>query len=613
MLRYLSKFLYILPANRRSLIILTFLFVSVSLLETFGIGLIGPFINLASEPNIIYQKAWLNWIYIHSGLQIESQFIALIGLAIVIIFCVKSYVSWRVQSYVFIFSSKQKVKLTTRLVHAYLFAPYTFYLSKTSSSIIQNVVNETNHFFTSLSTLLTTASNIIIIFCLAVLLFLTNSIALIVLLFLTIPLFWLLNHFKSQVMRWGKQLSDSSEEIIRQVNHGLGGIKETRIIGCGLHFEDLIAEQAEIYSNASGEFYSFKLSPRILIETVLVIFLVGFTSVFLIFTQQDIGELASVLSIFALASFRLIPAFTNLANGINQLRSSSYAINKIYSDLKDLEAIKTDRFSDLLIQQNSTDKLSENSSSEREITFTQKIVLERVSYSYPNTTEIALENISLTIPKGQSIALIGKSGAGKTTLVDVILGLLIPQTGDILVDDRSVYDNLRSWQNLIGYIPQSIYLIDDTIEKNIAFGVPEHLIDPQKLHKAIKAAQLAEVIDALPDGVKTMVGERGVRLSGGQRQRVGIARALYHEREILVLDEATAALDNETESLVTEAIKSLSGTKTMIIIAHRLTTVEHCDRIYMLYGGRIVKSGTYKEVVLEQQYLHGSSTLERTG
>ncbi|MBE9166070.1 ABC transporter ATP-binding protein [Pleurocapsales cyanobacterium LEGE 06147] len=612
MLRYLSKFLYVLPAKRSSLIILTLLFVSVSLLETFGIGLIGPFINLASDPNIIYQKAWLNWIYVYSGLKVESQFIALIGFVIVILFCVKSYVSWRVQSYVFIFSSKQKVKLTTKLVHAYLFAPYTFHLSKNSSSIIQNVINETNHFFTSLSTLLTAASNTIVIFCLAVLLFLTNSIALIVLLFLTIPLFWLLDHFKSKVLLWGKELSESNEEIIRQVNHGLGGIKETQIIGCGLHFENQIAKQAEIYSNASGAFYSFKLSPRILIETILVIFLVGFTSVFLIFTQQDVGELTSVLSIFALASFRLIPAFTNLANGINQLRSSSYAINKIYFELKDLEAIEKNRFSELLIQSNSTNKFINNSNSDPEITFTTKIVLDRVSYSYPNTTGIALDSISLTIPKGQSIALIGKSGAGKTTLVDVILGLLIPQTGNIIVDGRSVYDNLRSWQNLIGYIPQSIYLTDNTIEKNIAFGVPEHLIDQQKLNKAIKAAQLAEVIEALPDGLKTMVGERGVRLSGGQRQRVGIARALYHEREILVLDEATAALDNETESLVTEAIKSLSGTKTMIIIAHRLTTVEHCDRIYMMYEGRIVKSGTYKEVVLEQQYFHNSA-LERTG
>lgn len=197
--------------------------------------------------------------------------------------------------------------------------------------------------------------------------------------------------------------------------------------------------------------------------------------------------------------------------------------------------------------------------------------------------------------------MIGQSGAGKTTLVDVILGLLTPQQGDIKVDGISIYGNLRSWQNLIGYIPQSIFLIDDTIEKNIAFGVPENEIDQQRLDKAIQAAQLSEVIENLPNGLKTRVGERGVMLSGGQRQRVGIARALYHEREILVLDEATSALDNETEQLVTEAIKSLSGVKTTIIIAHRLTTVEHCDRIYMLEKGRIVKSGSYQEVVLKEQ------------
>ena len=231
--------------------------------------------------------------------------------------------------------------------------------------------------------------------------------------------------------------------------------------------------------------------------------------------------------------------------------------------------------------------------------FFDEIILDRITYSYPNVPEIALKNISLTIKKGQSIALIGKSGAGKTTLVDVILGLLTPDNGDIRVDDASIYKSLRFWQNLIGYIPQAIFLIDDTIERNIAFGVPDHLIDLQRVEKAIQAAQLVELIEQLPNGIKTTIGERGVRLSGGQRQRVGIARALYHEREILVLDEATAALDNETESLVSEAIKSLSGTKTIIIIAHRLTTVEHCDCIYLLEKGRIIKSGSYQEVVLQ--------------
>ena len=180
------------------------------------------------------------------------------------------------------------------------------------------------------------------------------------------------------------------------------------------------------------------------------------------------------------------------------------------------------------------------------------------------------------------------------------MGLLIPEAGDICVDGVSIYDNLRAWQNLVGYIPQSIFLMDDTIERNIAFGVPDHLIDRDRLHRAVEAAQLTELVTRLPDGLKTGVGERGVRLSGGQRQRIGIARALYHEREILVLDEATSALDNETEQLVSEAINALAGNKTLIIIAHRLSTVEQCDRIYLMEEGQVVRSGSYKEVVLAQ-------------
>jgi len=222
-----------------------------------------------------------------------------------------------------------------------------------------------------------------------------------------------------------------------------------------------------------------------------------------------------------------------------------------------------------------------------------------VTYRYPEASELSLDQISFKIKKGESIALIGKSGAGKTTLVDVILGLLDLESGDIKVDGVSIYENLRSWQNLVGYIPQSIFLTDDTIERNIAFGVPDDQIDQGRLYKAIAAAQLEELVEQLPDGIKTGVGERGLRLSGGQRQRIGIARALYHEREILVLDEATAALDNETESRVTAAINSLAGTKTLIVIAHRLSTVENCDRIYMLEKGQVVKSGSYQEVVLE--------------
>ena len=280
---------------------------------------------------------------------------------------------------------------------------------------------------------------------------------------------------------------------------------------------------------------------------------------------------------------------------MGQMQNASYSLDMLYLDLKEIEKPEFTKYLDLddsvTIRHNSLSPVNLTSA------FTNQVELSNVIYRYPGTEEAALDNISLTIKKGQSIAFIGKSGAGKTTLVDVILGLLELESGDIRVDDISIYKNIRSWQNLIGYIPQSIFLMDETIERNIAFGVPDHLIDAERMNKAIKAAQLTELVEHLPNGIKTSVGERGVRLSGGQRQRIGIARVLYHEREILVLDEATSALDNETERLVSEAIQSLSGTKTMIIIAHRLTTVEHCDCIYLLEKGSLAKSGTYQEVV----------------
>jgi ATP-binding cassette, subfamily B, bacterial PglK len=355
-----------------------------------------------------------------------------------------------------------------------------------------------------------------------------------------------------------------------------------------------MAEEEHRYVESMSGFFAFKLLPRIATETLLVVFLIGFTSVFLLF-NQDIKELTAVLSIFSLASIRLIPAFSNLVTGISSLKKYSFTLNKLYNDIKELEKLEKDKSTKVAS--------SDYRKATRELNFSKEIVLDAVTYGYPNASGTALNSISMRIAKGSSIAFIGKSGAGKTTLVDVILGLLVPQSGDIKVDGESVYEDLRSWQNLIGYIPQSIFLTDETIERNIAFGVSDHLIDQERLKKAIKAAQLEELIERLPQGTQTMVGERGVLLSGGQRQRIGIARALYHEREILILDEATAALDNETESLITEAMQSLSGQKTLIIIAHRLTTIKDCNRVYELQKGQIVKEGTYQELV-EEQAIH---------
>jgi len=591
MFQYLSKFLYILPANKSKLVFLLLIFISVSLLEILGIGMIGPFISLASQPEMITKNNWLNWIYIQLGLENINNFIALIGLFLIVVFCFKSIYNWLVQTYIFKFSYEQRKIIISRLMKGYLQAPYITFLEKNSAQIINNILSLSNQFANSIvSTLLVSFSNLVTLFAISLFLCFVSPIATASLVFIMIPLLLLFNLFKNKMKRWGKELYYSNQGIIRSVNHGLGGFKETRIIGCGEYFEKECSKYSKKYADASIKFYAFKLSPRFIVETILVIVLLSFISISLLL-NKNIQELTSTLSMFALASIRLIPAFTNIAGGLSTVRNSSYALDQLYLDLKELEQQPDFSF---------TNKQLNCQYDEERITFNKKIDLEQVTYRYPKAEKNTLSNISLTLPKGESIALIGKSGAGKTTLVDVILGLLIPQEGDIKIDGKSIYSNLRSWQNLIGYIPQSIFLVDDTIEKNIAFGVPDALIDQEQLNRAIHAAQLSEVVENLPNGIKTRVGERGVMLSGGQRQRVGIARALYHEREILVLDEATSALDNETEHLVTEAIKSLSGSKTIIIIAHRLTTVEHCNCIYLMENGQIVKSGSYIEVVLEE-------------
>ena len=603
MKNYIVKFLYILSDEKKYLFFLTLAFIIISLMDAVGISIIGPFVSFAIHPDKIKQNTWLNWAYQDSDLT-ANQFLAYLGLLIIIIFCLKSVISFFTQFYIFRLSYRQKGKLANRLLKAYLKAPYTFHLNKNSAQIINRIVSETQIFSNRITlSLLRTVSNFFIILVLSILLCITNFLAILAVVVSVLPLLVLLYLFKHRLKQWGKNATKANQAMVRIINHGLGGIKETKIIGCERYFEKQLTQQSKIYARVLSLSQAFLITPRIIIEVLLIVLLVGFMSLYLAFNQniepQNVQKFTSTISIFALASFRLKPAMVVMIQSITLLRNSAYVLDELYLDLKETEDIEsTDNIKYLSNKNTGKVFINDNNHSMETIRFADQIIINSLSYRYPNALQDALQEISITINKGESISLIGKSGAGKTTLVDVILGLLQPQQGDIQVDGHSIYSNLRNWQNLVGYIPQSIFLIDDTLEKNIAFGVSEDLIDRQKLYQAIKLAQLEEVVENLPNGLKTIVGERGLLLSGGQRQRVGIARALYHEREILVLDEATAALDNETESLITEAITSLSGKKTMIIIAHRLTTVKHCDRIYLMEKGCIIKSGSYEEVVL---------------
>lgn len=600
MINYIKKILYIISESRKNLVLILCSFIFVSVLEVFGIGAIGPFIGLASNPDIIEEHQTLNWLYRFSTIQDKYLFVALAGFLVILVFCLKSFLSWRIQTQVFVFSFREEAQLRTKLMNGYLLAPYTFHLNTSSTHIIINMLGETKKFASQvLIPLLTSLANLIITIFLVVLLSFVSPFTVIAVMVMILPLFLLVNSFKHKIAHWGQVASQTNQEVVRIINHSLGSVKETRVIGCEAYFQQKLIGEAQKYAKSSGAFFAFRLSPRIIIETLLVTMIIGWVSVYLIL-GKNVQELTPILGVFAIASIRMIPAISNMTSAIGTLRNSDYTVQKIYSDLKELEDLGV-RHSPSGIELDHNlhlEKNLDNYADDSKITFDREIAIEDITYSYPNAEETSIDRLCLTIKKGQSIALIGKSGAGKTTLVDIILGLIQPQQGEIKADGRSIYEDLRSWQNLIGYIPQSIFLMEDTIERNIAFGVPDCSIDRLKLRQAVKAAQLESLIAELPEGLQTMVGERGVRLSGGQRQRVGIARALYHEREILVLDEATAALDGETESLVTKAIESLSGSKTTITIAHRLSTIEHCDAIYVMEKGKIVRSGTYESVVL---------------
>ncbi|NJO77636.1 MAG: ABC transporter ATP-binding protein [Cyanobacteria bacterium RM1_2_2] len=597
MVNYLSKILYVLPGSKVGLVWLLLLFVFTSVLEALGIGLIGPFLAIASNPESIERNRWLSLIYSYLNLQSTAQFIPILGLIISIIFVVKSTLNFFAKTYVIKYSFDQKGQLCLKLLNAYLSVPYTFHLSRNTSGLIKNIIVETNKFCTAcLVPLLNAVANLVVMSVLLALLFRTSPLFLGLILAILLPVFLVFNKLGGLFRRWGQQSSDSQKEIIRIINHALGGIKETHVIGCEPYFEKQMEKQIHLLEKSKTLFHASQLLPRMTIETLLVISIVAFVCLFSM--SQSEQEITSVLGVFAIASVRLIPTASQLIQGLGQMQNSAYAVDMLYLDLKELEKVEEANNSTRRRIGSEKRKFGDSESRDRLMPFNDQIDLKQITYSYPHVPSPAVDGVCLTLKKGQSVALIGRSGAGKTTLVDIILGLLRPDQGDICVDGVSIYDDLRSWQNLVGYIPQSIFLTDDTIERNIAFGVPDHSVDPEKLNQAIKAAQLEELINQLPDGIRTPVGERGVRLSGGQRQRIGIARALYHGREILVLDEATSALDNETEGLVTESIQSLSGQKTMIIIAHRLSTIEHCDCVYMMDKGRVVKSGSYEEVVL---------------
>jgi ABC-type multidrug transport system fused ATPase/permease subunit len=465
--------------------------------------------------------------------------------------------------------------------------PYSFFLEKNSAVLMRGVGTDVNQFFQLVMQCLIMLSSCLMMVVFGGYLLVADfflSISMIVLMGLFVAIFVRWN--KARALRFGTESQTSSGKMNQWLMQAFGGVKEIKILKREQYFVDNYAEHYGIYVRVQKIFSFLNQIPHLVLEVFCVIVLL-LLIVFRLISGADVATFVPTLSVFAMALFRLFPRISVVNGCINQIIYSYPYMNQVYEDLKMSEEHKYRR-----------DALEQEGRKENSLTFENEITLENIHYTYPNTEVEILSGVNMKIKKGQAVAFVGPSGAGKTTLADVVLGILELSEGRILCDGKDISRHAGEWADKLGYIPQTIFLSDDSIRNNVAFGLVVDESEDEKIWEALEQAQLKEFVESLPEGLETRIGERGVRLSGGQRQRIGIARALYTNPEILVLDEATSALDNDTETAVMEAIESLLGHKTMIIIAHRITTVRHCDVIYRVKDQNIEET-TYEALEAE--------------
>jgi ATP-binding cassette subfamily C protein len=380
--------------------------------------------------------------------------------------------------------------------------------------------------------------------------------------------------FRGRMLQIGTQLQDSSGKMIQYAQEGLGGVKEIKVMGREAFFEDGFALHVERYARALRRAQVIHNFPMHFLETLFVASFAGLL-IFLTVTHKATNAFP-LMGVYAAAAFRLIPSLSRIMTATNRIKQSNNSLMLVVTEL-------------------SRPRAEASAPPAGSLSFTNGIRVSGLHYQYPGSDTDTLKNISLDISQGEMIGFVGRSGSGKTTLIDCLLGLLEPTRGAVLVDGIDIRENLPQWRRQVGYIPQNIFLTDDSLRKNIALGLDAELIDEDRLWRALEAAQLADFVRELPAGLETTIGERGVRLSGGQRQRIGIARAMYHDPAVLILDEATSALDNETEKAIVETLGGLKREKTILVIAHRMTTIENCDRVFVLQGGEFVASNAFVE------------------
>ncbi|MCI6714378.1 MAG: ABC transporter ATP-binding protein/permease [Lachnospiraceae bacterium] len=577
----LSKLAYIFDKRDKWKIVLLLIAVVIgSFLELLGVTVFMPFINIISDQTAIQKTWYLKIIYDGFGFSSPKQFLVALTIGIIGIYVIKNVYLILEKNFIFRFSYNTQMRLSTRLLDTYMKEPYTFHLNKNIATLQRSLHEDTSRFMqVILYSLELVAELAVCLVLVTYLMIVSKSITIIVLgmLVLCVGVFTLTTRKYSRKL--GQDNQGYQGKIFQWMNQSLGGIKEIKILEREDYFTDEFQKYYRKYAKGLQIARTISILPKYLVEAVSMTGILVAIVVKLLFGEADMTYYLPQLTVFAVAAMRLMPSVGRINEHTTNMLYALPSVELVYHDLTEIE--------DYIEQQNQEVK--------EDWTLQNSIRVQDVTYYYPDTEEPVIDGANLTIEKGKTVAFIGSSGAGKTTMVDIILGLLVPQKGVVMADNINVHEKPKTFHAQVGYIPQVIYLSDDTIRNNIAFGVNEKEIDEKAVLAAMEKAQLTEFVENLPHGLDTIVGDRGVRLSGGQRQRIGIARALYHDPEILVLDEATSALDNETESAVMEAIDKLQGTKTMIIIAHRLTTIRNVDVIYEVGNGKVTEK-TKEEV-----------------
>jgi len=575
---YIKELLYLLDNDSKKIPWIVLAFLLSSLIDLAGLSIIVPYIALIVSPDVSINeniKVVLSTMGIPNN---TDDLIVFLGIGMVFIFLLKTIIGILINKAILRFSFNRGMRLQSDLMKAYQNLPYCDYINRNSSEYVFALQKLTDLYQNVVQSTLRLISESIVGLAILIFLFLISGPALGLLIgVLGAAVFTYDIFFKGKVGQAGIQVNKYSSQIVQGVQEAMSGFKEVRVLHRKEYFYNKVEESASGYATAMEKFHLISTIPRYFIELLLVLFLVLMV-VGSILVNNNLEALVPVLAVFGMAALRLMPSANMLIDGISKLRYARNGISILYKDYKIFKE---------------KDEIEEDSIRVVSSSEFQSLSAEGLCFAYPGALQYSLEDISLQISSGESIGFIGASGSGKTTLIDVLLGLLSPSSGDIFLNGESIQENLTKWHSNVAYLPQQVFLIDSTLESNITLSAQ---CDESKLFSSLKQARLLDLAESLPDGVKTMIGENGVRLSGGQRQRVALARAFYHGRNVLVMDEATSALDAQVEREISDEIGRLKGEKTLIIVAHRITTLKNCDRIYRLADGKIVECTTYKDI-----------------